>query len=138
MNQGNASGGTLVTPTGFDEHLAVDRAIPRAGDRFAYGGDEDTVRDIAEAALASPVPDPDASMDDPIVGINSRFSRHPFWATLRKGFEDDTPNLGKRAELVSPLAGHDPLQSMEEVPTFERMTFRIVPGPWDESLLVGR
>jgi hypothetical protein len=138
MNQGNASGGTLVTPTSVDEHLAIDRAIPRAGDRFAYGGDESTVRIVSDEAALAAVPDPDATMDDPIVGINSRLSRIPIWQTIRRGFEDDTPNLGKRADLISPLAGHDPLQSMEDSPSFERNTFRIIPGPWDETLLVGR
>lgn len=137
MSQENASGGNLTSPTPFDEHLAIDRARPRAGDLFAYGGDEDTVRDVSEAALLSHVPDPDARMDDPVIGINSRFSRHPFWATIRRGFEHDEPNLGKRAELVSPVAGHDPLQSMERVPSYERNTFRVTPGPWDEELLIG-
>lgn len=137
MSQENQAGGTIVSPVATDVHRAIDRAIPRAGDRFAYGGDEDTVRDISEAALSSPVVDPDASMHDQLVGFNTRESRHPFWATLRRGFEDDTPNLGKRAELVSPLAGPDHLQSMESSPTWERNTFRITPGPWDENLLVG-
>lgn len=138
MSQENLPGGTLVSPSSTEAHLAVDRARPRAGDRFAYGGDEDTVRDIAEEAVLSAVPDPDPRMGDRIVGLNTRPSRIPVTATVRRGFEHDLEaNLGKRAELISPHAAADPLQSMEDSPTYVRQTVRIVPGPWDDRLVIG-
>lgn len=140
MSQANFPGtsGTLVTPTDAIEHMAVDRARPRAGDRFAYGGDEGTVRTVSEEAVLSAVPDPDPRMDDPIVAPNSRLSRIPIWQTIRDGFEHDREaNLGRRAELIPPLAGPDHLQSMEESPTYIRQTIRVTPGPWDRELVIG-
>jgi hypothetical protein len=140
MSQENFPGtsGTLVTSPDLVEHLAVDRARPRAGDRFAYGGDEDTVRTVSEESVLAASPDPDPRMHDQVVAPNTRLSRIPIWQTIRKGFEwDREANLGKRAELISPLAGPDNLQSMEESPTYIRQTIRVTPGPWDRELVIG-
>jgi hypothetical protein len=77
-------------------------------------------------------------MDDPIVAPNTRLSRIPIFQTIRKGFEHDLEaNLGRRAELISPLAHPDNLQSMEESPTYIRQTIRVTPGPWDRELVLG-
>lgn len=138
MSQENLPGGTLASPPSTEEHLAIDRARPRAGDSFAYGADEETYRIVSEENVLAGTIDPDPRMGEPVVGSNTRLSRIPFWATIRRGFEWDTErNLGRRADLVSPLADPDPLQEMEESPTYIRQTVRITPSPWDETLVIG-
>lgn len=130
--------GSIRTPDGLpvDPHLAIDLARPRFGDPVHTGAFEDEVRLISEAAAPSPLPDPDPRMGDPVVGVNTRMATHPFWATVRKGFED-IPLLGQKGPERSPHASPDPLQSMEASPNYHRSTFRTTPGPWDESLLIG-
>lgn len=138
MSQENLPGGNIVSPTRFDEHLAVDRARPRAGHPLEFGGLEHTVTDISDPDVLAANPAPDPRMGLKPVGLNTRPSRIPVWMTVRRGFEHDLfANLGNRAPLVSPIAQPDPLQSMEESPTYIAQTVRITPTPWDETLIIG-